>query len=90
MKWQDDKQETALLKDTSIVNFKDDGSVELYPSTEWNKPRNKNKHGFGHCHNFQFKSKEQAIKVFIELENNLQMLAANALNKATGIIKATA
>lgn len=72
MNWQDDKQETALLKDTSIVNFKDDGSVELYPSTKWVKPRNKNKHGFGHCHNFKFQTKEQAIKVFTELENNLQ------------------
>ena len=41
MNWQNDKQETALLKDTSIVNFKEDGTVELYPSTEWKKPRNK-------------------------------------------------
>lgn len=72
MKWLDNKQETALLKDTSIVNFKDDGSVELYPSTEWIKPRNKNKHGFGHCHIFKFQTKEQAIKVFTELENNLK------------------
>lgn len=66
MKWQDDNQNTALLKDASIVNFKDDGTAELYPSDEWVKPRNKP------CHTFKFQTKEQAIKVFTELENNLQ------------------
>lgn len=71
MKWQDNNQETALLKDTSIVNFKEDGSVELFPSTKWKKPRNKNKNCFGYCHEFKFKNKEEAIKVFTELENNL-------------------
>lgn len=69
MNWQDD--ETALMKDSSIVNFKKDGTVELYPSTEWRKPRNKNKHGYGHCHIFKFKTKEEAITVFTEIENEL-------------------
>lgn len=72
MKWIDESKETAVLKDTSIVNFKVDGTVELYPSTKWKKPRNENKEGFGHCHIFKFLTKEQAIKVFIELENNLK------------------
>jgi hypothetical protein len=71
MKWQDDKNKTALLKDTSIVNFKDDGVVELYPSIKWIKPRNKNKNGFGHCHVFIFKSKEIAISVFSLLEEKI-------------------
>jgi hypothetical protein len=71
MIWQDDNK-TALLKDTSIVVFNDDGSVELYPSTKWAKPINKNKHGFGHCHKFKFKTKEQAVSVFTELESKLQ------------------
>ena len=53
MKWQDDNQNTALLKDASIVNFKDDGTAELYPSDEWVKPRNKP------CHTFKFQTKEQ-------------------------------
>ena len=71
MLWQDDNHETALLKDTSIVNFKENGAVELYPSVQWKKPRNKNKHGFGHCHTFKFRTKEFAIKVFTEIENQL-------------------
>jgi hypothetical protein len=71
MIWQDDNK-TSLLKDTSIVVFNDDGSVELYPSTKWVNPRNKNKHGFVHCHKFKFKTKEQAVSVFTELESKLQ------------------
>lgn len=70
MKWKDENNEMAILKDTSIVNFKEDGSVELYPSTKWIKPRNKKR--FGHCHRFKFETKEQAIKVFIELENHFK------------------
>ena len=71
MKWLDDKRETALLKDTSIVIFGYLGDVKLYPSTEWVQPRNKNKKGFGHCHSFKFNNKEDAIKTFEKLEKNI-------------------
>jgi hypothetical protein len=70
MKWVD--SETAILKDTSFANFYENGEVELYPSIGWIKPRNKDKKGFGYCHTFNFKTKEQAIKVFTEIENNLK------------------
>ncbi len=71
MIWIDRNKETALLKDKSIVNFKVNGNVELYPATKWVKPRKKSKHSFGYCHAFKFQTKEQAIKVFIEIENIL-------------------
>jgi len=72
MKEQNDKDETIVLKDKSIIIFREDGSAELYPSKEWKKPRSKDKYGVVvHCHTFKFKSKEDAISVFTIIENQL-------------------
>lgn len=70
MKFLDDNK-TAILKDTTILVFEDNGMVKLYPSTKWIAPRNSYKSGYGHCHTFYFDSKEQAIDVFNIIENNI-------------------
>jgi hypothetical protein len=58
--------ETAVLTDGSFINFKKDGGAELFPSSEWKRPRGKKG-----SHVFNFKSKDQAIKVFYEIERNI-------------------
>lgn len=68
MIWIDD--ETAILKDTSIINFMNDGNVEMHSSKEWVKNVNK-KNGFINFYKFKFNTKYQAIMVFIEIENYL-------------------
>ena len=63
MIWIDKK--TAVLKDTSIINFFDNGSVEFFPSKEWKKENKSNKYILF------LKSKKQAKKVFNELNKIL-------------------
>lgn len=66
---------TYILDDTSIVNFFDDGSVEFYPSEKSNfkKAKSKNNYNGGSCHKFKYESKEIAIKIFGELESQLNL-----------------
>lgn len=61
---------TYVMDDTSIVNFFDDGKVELYPSekSKFKKSKDKNDYNEGSCRKFEYASKEIAMKIFIELE----------------------
>lgn len=53
---------TYTLKDGTIVVFYENGFTEVFGSKNW-----KNTKGFG-MHQFNFDSKEQAKKIFIEIE----------------------
>ncbi len=71
MNYIDDK--TAILSDGTIVNFYDDGVVELFPGTnEWNKPKDDTIYGVGKCHRHEFKTIVDAKKVFEQVNILLQ------------------
>lgn len=63
MIWIDKK--TSILKDTSIINFFDNGGVEIFPSKEWKKENKSNKY------NLFLKSKKQAINILEHIEKLL-------------------
>lgn len=49
---------TLVLTDKSIVVFSEDGTVKLYPSPQWKKPKN------DQYHTLEFKNEEQARAAF--------------------------
>jgi len=66
MKMIDD--ETAILKDSSIAIFKDDGFVIYYPSREWKRPKCNKK--YGKVFTYMFSSKKQAIDIFNKIDED--------------------
>lgn len=54
---------TIVLADRSIADIQPNGTVLLYPSPSWRKPRNATKNFIG-FHEFKFRDFEQAFSVF--------------------------
>lgn len=82
MKWIDST--TAILSDSSIVNFYADGAVELFPPTKNNgwkmTEMKKSTYGIGKCHQFKFATMKNAVNFFSVLDNQIE-------NEKTGIQK---
>lgn len=66
---------TIVLKDKSIVNFFNDGKVELYPDKKsgWKKPKQRNTYNAALCHIWQFKNFKQAQNVMDIVISNLSL-----------------
>ena len=68
MNWVDST--TAILSDTSILNFHDDGKVNMFPSKEWRKPKTK-QYNRDRYVTYQYQDKTTAIKIWEEVDSIL-------------------
>ena len=61
---------TYILKDKSIINFYDDGSVEFFSDekSDWKQTGKKqSKYGFGKSQHFKYDTKEKALIIWQEI-----------------------
>jgi len=70
---------TFLLCDGSIINFMNDGAVELFGDKEWKKPykdiqlsKRHGHHVCKSCHEFKYNSKKEAIEIWTLVDKMLK------------------